>query len=533
MQNRVEVIVGIFVLAALAVLAYMGFQIGAFRFDRMRYNQYEMLFKDVSGLGRKALVKIAGVNVGWVEDVTGVCDGFTEVKVTVMIHRDYILHTNAYAIIRQDGLLGPKYLEVIPGDPLLPRLEPGGTLSKPSIEPVSIDELLQQVQRISTNIEEVTQSFKAAVGGPEGSERLKEMVRNLSIASESIASFSEKIDRSISRNEEHIDSILKIGDNFQRLTDRLDTDVFPTFQESIHKISQVFDRDFNRVATKLESSIDALEDASLQARDGFRSIGAVAEKIDEGKGLIGKLINEDETYRDLRTAVQGLKNYFARVDMLQIVFDSHVEGMYRPAENYSFEDSKGYFDVRIHPNEDHFYLIELATSEKGLRFQREREYEFACHDRLVDPSSLDIPDYGRLRWEYKQNRTKYIRNTMRFGVQFGKIYQNFALRFGLFDGYFAGVGVDIDIPFETDKFRWLMTFEGYDWRGWNRKDDRRPHLKWLNRVYLLRNLYLVFGADDFISRWNANIFFGAGIRFSDDDVKYFLPSIGSAQAFNA
>ena len=64
MQHKVEFIVGIFVLAALAILVYMASQIGAFRFDRIRYNTYSMNCKDVSGLSRKAMVKIAGVNVG-------------------------------------------------------------------------------------------------------------------------------------------------------------------------------------------------------------------------------------------------------------------------------------------------------------------------------------------------------------------------------------------------------------------------------------------------------------------------------------
>ena len=526
MQDKVEVAVGMFVLAALAVLAYMGFQIGAFRFDRGRYYQYTMVFKDVSGLSRKAPVKIAGVKVGWVEDVSLADDGFPEAKAIAMIDRNYILHQNAYAVVRQDGLLGSMYLEIFPGDPLLPRLDKGSTLGQPSIAPVSVDELLHQIKRISVNIEDVTHSFKDAVGGAEGATQIKDMVQNLGLAAEKIASVADTVDRSVCANEENINQLLKIGSNFQRLTDRLDQDVFPVVQDSFERVSNVFDRDFGKLASKLDGGLEALEEASLQARDGFRSLGSVVEKIDEGKGLIGKLINEDETYLDLKVAASGLKNYFARIDMLQIVFDSHVEGMYRPAEYYAFEDGKGYFDIRVHPNEDHFYLVEFATSEKGIRFEREREYEFANKEKLVDVSTLDLPDWARPKWQYRENRYKYERNTLRIGLQFGKIYQNMAFRFGLFDGYFAGVAMDLDIPLNTDKYRWLMTFEGYDWHGWNRKDDRRPHFKWLNRVYFMRNLYAVFGADDFISRNNANVFFGLGLRFSDDDIKYLLPSMG-------
>ncbi len=102
-----------------------------------------------------------------------------------------------------------------------------------------------------------------------------------------------------------------------------------------------------------------------------------------------------------------------------------------------------------------------------------------------------------------------------------------AVRFGLIEGY-AGLGLDIDIPFGTDMFRWVTSFEAFDMTGQNRVDDRRPHLKWLNRMYMMRNIYLTFGADDFVSKRNANVFVGGGIRFGDDDVKFLLGGLGSA-----
>ena len=69
MQGKIETRVGIFVLIALAVFGYMGFKIGAFRFDRAQYTKYVLYFRDISGLSRKAAIKISGVKVGWVEEI--------------------------------------------------------------------------------------------------------------------------------------------------------------------------------------------------------------------------------------------------------------------------------------------------------------------------------------------------------------------------------------------------------------------------------------------------------------------------------
>ena len=78
---------------------------------------------------------------------------------------------------------------------------------------------------------------------------------------------------------------MEIGSNVRMLSDRLENNVFPSFQDSIEKISNVFDRDFGRIAGRVESTTEALEEAAAQARDGLRSVNSVAEKIDEGKGL--------------------------------------------------------------------------------------------------------------------------------------------------------------------------------------------------------------------------------------------------------
>jgi len=526
-RGKTETLVGIFVLGALGVFLYMGFKIGSFRFDRDRYIQYSMYFKDISGLARKAKVKVAGVDVGWVEKLDLIADGVMRARAGIMIHRDYKLYNNAYALVRQDGFLGPKFLEIIPGDPILGSLPSGSTLKEPSEDPVSVDELMRQFKTIAGHVEDVTKSFKEAVGGTQGKEQLQAIFSNLDRAAEKIASFSEIVDNSFSKNQENIDTLLGVGTDIKRLSQKLEDSVLPAFQDSMTKISDVFDRDFNRVATKLEATAESIDEASLQAREGLRNVSSIAEKIDEGKGLLGKLINEDETYQDLKVAVSGLKNYFSQVDRLQIVFDSHFEGMYRPAENYIFEDSKGYFDVRVHPNDDHFYLLQLVASEKGFvnRFERHRKY---FDDDGCQVNTDDITLARKLEHTYNVKEELFKRNTIKIGLQFGKIFNNIAIRFGLFEGS-GGLGVDFDIPFSTENFRWVTSFEVFDVAGWNRKDrdPRRPHLKWMNKMFFMRNIYVMFGADDFVSKSNASAFVGAGIRFGDDDVKYLFSSLGS------
>lgn len=542
MRISPETGVGIFVLTALGIFFYMTFQIGVFRVDTSSYRQQVVYFKDVSGLARKADVKIAGVKVGWVEAINLVQGQEAyEAVADIMVNKNYQLRADAYAIVRQDGLLGVKYLELTPGDPLLPSLKTGQALGTPGKAPVSIDELLQQFKQIATNVDDITGVIKDSIGGADGKVQFRQMFDNVSEAAERIASFAASIDRIANRNEGDINEIVadirilahdvregfpSLQEDLRRVAQKLEIDVLPSFQTSVEKIARAFDRDFDKMANTLESTADAISQAAYETRDGFKSIGQVALKIDQGKGLLGKLVNEDQTYNDLKSAVQGLRNYFAKVESLGIVFDSHGETMYRPAEHFIHKDTKGYMDMRIHPCEDRFYIAGVSGSTKGTVKRKEifREW-YDQNDILYDQNRMHISDDYKLWYAPKMYETILERDSTKYTLQFGKTFRDIAFRFGLFESTFGGA-IDYDIPFGTDLLRWVSSFELYDFRGRDRIDDARPHFKWLNRVFLLRNIYFAFGADDFISRHNANAFFGAGIRFGDDDIKYFMSRLG-------
>ncbi len=551
MQIKTETRVGILVIGALAVFFYMTTQLGVFRLDRRNYKQQVVYFNDISGLEKKGEVKIAGVKVGWVDSIELVEDHEYQAKANLMIQKRYVLHSDAYAIVRQEGLLGTKYLEVVTGDPYLPILQPGQSLGKPGRAPVSVDEILYKVQSIATNVEDVTGSLREAFGGTQGRDELRATMEHFSQAAERIADFTAMLDRTLSQNENTINSILTdirdvahdmkntlphLGNDLSRLSNKLETEFLPAFKNSIEKVSDVFDRDFGSITYQLEHTAHALEGAALDAQAGFKNISSIAGKIDEGKGLIGKLVNEEEAYYDLKQAVGGLKNYFAKIDNLTIVIDTHGEYMYRPAERYMYQDTKGYLDVRVHPNDDQFYIFQIVGSQKGTLKRRElikNWYDENNQQILVSdffnlngppPAVVDrtafLPELiGRIE-TIERNFDQY-----KYGLQVGKIFKNVALRFGLFENS-VGCGVDVEIPFGTDKFRWVTSLEIFDMRGRDRINDQNPHLKWINRVFVMRNIYMAFGADDFVSRYNANGFFGIGLRFSDDDLKFIASKIG-------
>lgn len=510
MQIKTETKVGLFIIFSVGVFIFMVLGIGAFRISSSGYQPFTITFDDVSGLSKKGEVKIAGVKVGWVEDIELTPTGKAQAR--IMVNSKYALYDNAYAVVRQEGLIGSKYLEIIPGDPMLPQLRSGNELARPGREAVSVDELLFKFKNIATHVEQVTESIKEAFTGAEKSEQLKLMVENVSSASEKINRIAASLDNVFTKNEDALNGIV----------------------DNVHSLSKTLKDDFPSLKDNLQNSAESIARAADEARDGFGSIASVSAKIDEGRGLLGKLVNEDDMYRDIKTAVTGIKNYLAKFESLGVIFDAHSETMHRPVDEYKITDSKGYFNARIHTSNNFFYMGQVATSERGFihrtdlyrEFMDSRDHNYqpiAFNDISTDKNN-DIAALNR-----RLNAPLIItqeRKHIAYGFQFGKIYNNVALRFGLFEGT-AGVGADFYIPLGTDKLSWITSVEAFDFNGSQRLElikEHRPHVKWINRVFVLNNLYMTFGADDFASD-NASTFWGVGLRFADDDIKYLISKV--------
>jgi phospholipid/cholesterol/gamma-HCH transport system substrate-binding protein len=511
---KTETIVGLFVLGAVLILFYLSLSIGSLRLDRDRYHFYKAYFDDVGGLEVKDPVKVAGVDVGWVSDIRPPEDG--KAMVVFRVKKDHKLAQNAYAMVRQEGLLGAKYLELDPGDSSTGILPPGGALGAPAHAPASFNELINKFSDVATSFKAVASSLQSVVATREGEENLKTALRGLARASERIADFSEVLDRTLERNETNINRSIE---NMENITRGLKRSI-PQVTDDIHDVSQELTihtlPSIRDMSDKAAPALESLGGASDQARYGFREVGQVMEKVNSGKGFVGKLINEDEPYNDLKKTIRSLSDYTGKMSSLDILVDMHSETMLNDW------NSKGYFELKLRPTQDYFYTIQLVTDEKGTIYREEDNYERRDlnGDPIAPPRAQDL-----YRYPDTLKTTKRKINDILFGFQFGKRFERLALRAGLFESTF-GVGLDYYVPLATDKIHWITTLEAFDMKGFQRHpEDTRPHLKWLNKVYLMKHLYTSFGVDDFYSKSNQNFFVGGGIRFGDKDLKYLLPSL--------
>ncbi len=136
-EGRLEIAVGLFVLAGLACLAYLSVRLGNVELFGATGYTVRAEFDSASGLSDGAPVEIAGVRVGRVERIA--LEGYRAV-VTLRLRPGIRVQEDAIVGIKTKGLVGEKFVRILPGgsDRLV---APGGRL-RDTESPVDLEELL-------------------------------------------------------------------------------------------------------------------------------------------------------------------------------------------------------------------------------------------------------------------------------------------------------------------------------------------------------------------------------------------------------
>ncbi len=163
-QRKYETIVGIFVVASMAALLVMVLVIAQQERLWQEHIEYRAIFKNIAGLKAGSEVRLAGVTVGSVKEIT--IDPQGQIVVTVEVLKKYgsRIRQDSRASIGFIGLLGEKSLDISAGSPDKPEIPPKGSVA--SVEPLDVTELfaraqpsLENMQKIISNLATLTESL--------------------------------------------------------------------------------------------------------------------------------------------------------------------------------------------------------------------------------------------------------------------------------------------------------------------------------------------------------------------------------------
>ncbi|MBP9854855.1 MAG: MCE family protein [Candidatus Omnitrophica bacterium] len=111
-KGTLELMVGMFIVAGFLAMAYISIKLGQIEIFNRNYYSLNATFPTVNGLRKDTNIEIAGVPVGKVKEIQ-LKDN--QAIVILDIKKEISIQDDAIAAIRTKGLLGDKYIEILPG----------------------------------------------------------------------------------------------------------------------------------------------------------------------------------------------------------------------------------------------------------------------------------------------------------------------------------------------------------------------------------------------------------------------------------
>jgi len=194
-QRKYETIVGLFVVASLAALLVMVVIIAQQERLWQEHVEYRAIFKNISGLKIGSEVRLAGVTVGNVKEITINTQGQIVVVFEVLGKYRSRVRQDSRATIGYQGLLGEKSLDLSAGTEDKPVIPPQGIVA--SVEPLDMTELfsratpsLENIQKILNNLVGITQSLTEPEGDfSKSMEEVKQIVSKINQGKGSLGLF--------------------------------------------------------------------------------------------------------------------------------------------------------------------------------------------------------------------------------------------------------------------------------------------------------------------------------------------------------
>jgi phospholipid/cholesterol/gamma-HCH transport system substrate-binding protein len=513
-------VAGIGLLVALTFFRKGGFT------DKDSYLVYAY-FSDATGLAWKSKVQIAGIQIGEVAaiDLEG-----TRARLSVRVKNEVDVRSDAcFTKTYPSALLPDALLQLFPGtvDKValrnLPLAEREITCVR---ESASIQQLMDAMATIATDVQRLTGDLANTVGGERGS--MREIVENLSHLTRQIeatvnastgslaailqntASFTGDL-REVAREEKN--RIKAIAANVEDLTAQL-----KRVAGSVEKLLEgepggapgapgagkaVAGAEAGKPEAKgVRASIDRINESISKLND-------LVGKVQEGKGVAGKLLSDEKLGREVGEAISGASDYINRMMKLQVEMNMRAEWLYNQSA------AKSYFGIRVLPRPDKYYLLDIISDPRGVD---------TVKTTSVTEQVVGGPDLTTT------HTTSTHEDKLTFSMQLAKRYGPLAFRVGIIE---SSGGLGMDAHFFDDALQ--VSMSAYQFT--RPQTGALPRAKvWANYRFA-KYFYVTGGADDFLNTWRSgrypggpefsfgnDTFFGMGLSFTDDDLKVLMGS---------
>ena len=307
-----ETKVGVFVVLGILVLTYFTVRVGKISIREEGY-QVHTFVDSAAGLDKNSPVRIAGVEVGRVESI-----GLEGVKAKVIMRLPFKVRIpdGSKVYVKSSGLLGEKYIEVVPGPG--PNFIKAEGLVEEGGPSVDVDRVLTQLSSIGSDIQAITKSLSHVLGGPEGEESIRGLVGGAKETMVNLQNITHTIDRGegtlgkLVKDDKLYDEVKGTMTNLKQVTQAIEEG-----KGTLGKLVKDESLYAETQATMVEAKATMVE-----AREALVNLKKVSEQIEKGEGTLGKLVKDEALYDETKATMVEARQALANLNKVSQQIES-------------------------------------------------------------------------------------------------------------------------------------------------------------------------------------------------------------------
>lgn len=344
MSNEAKV--GLFTTVGLVLLIGIIVYLSGFSLNKSKDYTFDIAFNQVTGLKVGAGVTYAGIDAGRVKSIEAYKD---KAKVTVSIKGDMKIAKDSIFTINSDGLMGEKFISIMPPQNPSGEYLSGGELVE-GMDERGLDYLLSQAGVTLDEVRDLIKSMNAIIGNKDvqnsliqTSINIKEMTANMNELTKVMATLAVN-------NQEDIDRMIK---NLSAMTGSM-----------------------AKAADEIETMINDFSGDGETANNmkiAIANLSATSESVKKMATNMESVVADPQTAQNLKNIVQNANNISQRADKMMSKVSSikvkpAVEAMYSGGQSQWAVNA----EMKVYTDPNSFLLIgadDIGGDNSGTNLQ--------------------------------------------------------------------------------------------------------------------------------------------------------------------
>lgn len=304
-----EAKIGLFLGATLLILALFIFVVG----DLSRLFKpagYPLLcsFDSVLGIEKHSVIRLAGVKIGYVKNIQLIEN---RALVTMNIYPAVKVPRDSKAFLASLGLLGERYIEILPGKEKETFL-PGEEMA--SLPSASFDQLGLLLVSIGEEIKEVSSTLRRLLG-PEEKE-------NLSLVLDNLASISQEMQSLLESSRPQIERGVT---GFSRTTEELGSEI-KRLSHQLQEIASSLEEFIEINRDEIQKTLEAFKELSEKLKNTIENFDRLVDQLEKGEGTLGRLLQDPGLYDQTEKTVRQTSTLMER--LASVNFEPNIKADY-------------------------------------------------------------------------------------------------------------------------------------------------------------------------------------------------------------